>query len=73
MMPTRDSTGPAFLLVVIVAILVLGLVAFAVLQVLSTNEGEQEEPGLPIPTIILPTESGGSQYPNLIPGFVRVA
>jgi len=73
MMPTRDSTGPAFLLVVIVAILVLGLVAFAVLQVLSTNEGEQEEPGLPIPTIILPTESGGSQYPNLIPGFARVA
>jgi len=73
MMPTRDSTGPAFLLVVIVAILVLGLVAFAVLQVLSTNEGEQEEPGLPIPTIILPTESGGYEYPNLIPGFARVA
>ncbi|MGH2606551.1 MAG: hypothetical protein ACRDG5_08150 [Anaerolineales bacterium] len=72
MMPTRDSTGPAFLVVVIVAILVLGLVAFAVLQVLNTGEGEQEEPGLPIPTIILPTETGGTQYPNLSPEFARV-
>lgn len=73
MEPTRDSTGPAFLLVVLVAILVLGLVAFAVLQVLSTNEGEQEEPGLPIPTIVLPTETGGTQYPNLTPGLAALA
>lgn len=73
MMPPRDSTGPAFLVVVIVAILVLALIAFGVLQLLSTGEEEQEEPGLPLPTILPPTESGGIQYPNLIREFTRVA
>ncbi len=73
MMPPRDSTGPAFLLVVVVAILVLGLIAFGVLQILNTSEEGQEEPGLPIPTIIAPTAPGGTQYPNLIPDFAWVA
>lgn len=73
MLPPRESTGPAFLLVVVVAILVLGLVALAVLQAMSTTEEEQEEPGIPLPTLIPPTQSGGTQYPYRVPAVSRAA
>jgi hypothetical protein len=51
-----SSSGPGYLVLIIVAIVVVALVAIVALQVLNPPE-EDGGGGLPLPTLIPPTQS----------------